>query len=331
MKRLAAVLALGLATTAAARPSPHQRAKADALFRQGKRLMAAQHYAEACDAFEQSFTIDPEIGAELNVARCYQEWGKLAHALVAYKKAEDMASAAHDDRAPKIHALVVDVDHQVPRFTIKAPPGADASQAHVKLDGAKLAAAQLGEPQLVDPGPHLVEYDGATGKISKVVPIDRGASSELVLDLPAAAADGTSPTTSDSSSVRAAVDGTEPAAPGHTQRILAIATGGAGIVAMGIAGGLAVSAKSKYSHALTADCMNSANACDPAGLTATHAARHQANIASVVFGAGAAALAAGVVIYLVAPHEPAAAREHALYLVPTLAPGAAGVALGGQL
>jgi hypothetical protein len=329
VKRLTAVLALGLATTAAARPSPHQRAKADALFRQGKRLMAAQHYAEACDAFEQSFTIDPEIGAELNVAHCYQEWGKLAHALVAYKKAEDMASAAHDDRAPKIHALVVDIDHQVPRFTIKAPPGADASDAHVKLDGAKLAAAQLGEPQLVDPGPHLVEYDGATGKISKVVPIDRGASSELVLDLPAAASATTA--TSSSSSVRMAVDGTEPAAPGHTQRIAAAVAGGAGIVAMGIAGGLAVSAKSKYSHALTADCMNRANACDPAGLTATHAARHQANIASVVFGAGAAALAAGVVIYLVAPHEPAAAREHALYLVPTLAPGAAGVALGGQL
>jgi hypothetical protein len=50
-----------------------------------------------------------------------------------------------------------------------------------------------------------------------------------------------------------------------------------------------------------------------------------------VFGAGAAAAAAGIVLYLVAPHEPAAAREHALYLVPTLAPGAAGVALGGRL
>ena len=322
-----AIALLGVAATAAAAPTPRQRKQADAAFKKGKRLMSEKHYADACEAFEDSNRLDPEIGAELNLAHCYQEWGKLARALADFKKAEDMAKAANDDRLPKIHEVVEQLDHDVPRLTIKAKLGADTSHAQIELDGVPLGDDQLGQPQLVDPGPHVVEYTGAHGKASKVVPLERGSSSDVVLDLPAAEG----PDSHEEHAAPAPQAPEAPAPPGRNQRIAGIVTGGAGIVAMGVASGLALSAKSKYDKALAGDCMGMVNACDPAGLTATHAARHQANVASVVFGAGAAAVAGGVVLYLLAPHEPAEVREHAMYVVPAIGPDGAGIALGGRL
>src|SRR2546428_931143 len=73
-------------------------AQADQLFKKGKRLLAQKKYPEACAAFEQSDHLDPGIGAKLNVAKCYQEWGKLATAWRWYVDAEMMATNAHDTR-----------------------------------------------------------------------------------------------------------------------------------------------------------------------------------------------------------------------------------------
>src|SRR5689334_1434029 len=99
--------------------------RADVLFKKGKKLLAEKHYAEACAAFEDSDRLDPGIGAKLNVARCYQEWGRLATAWRWFGDAERMAQSAKDDRAPKIHALIEQLDPDVPRLTVKLPPGAD--------------------------------------------------------------------------------------------------------------------------------------------------------------------------------------------------------------
>src|ERR1051325_10878017 len=100
MRLLVTAIAIcGLATAAHAD-------KADQLFKKGKRLLAQKKYAEACAAFEDSDRIDPEIGAKLNVAKCYEEWGKLATAWRWYTEAEKMAIKAGDDRATRIHALI---------------------------------------------------------------------------------------------------------------------------------------------------------------------------------------------------------------------------------
>src|SRR5262245_38989692 len=92
--------------------------EAEKQFKLGKQLMDAKKYADACVAFEKSFKADPAVGAELNVAKCYEEWGKLARALAAYQKAEQMAKEANDNRVDKIHGLVTALDPQVPRITI---------------------------------------------------------------------------------------------------------------------------------------------------------------------------------------------------------------------
>ena len=68
-----------IAVLACAQPALAET-KADTLFKKGKKLLAEKRYAEACTAFEDSDRLDPGIGAKLNVAKCYQEWGRLATA-----------------------------------------------------------------------------------------------------------------------------------------------------------------------------------------------------------------------------------------------------------
>ena len=325
MKAILAIATLALlAHTARAEKD---KDKADALFKQGKKLMAEKHYADACQAFEQSYKLDPGIGGELNIAKCYEEWGKLGRALRAYQAAEQQAKEASDPRADKIHELVAQLEPQVPRLTIRVPAGAATEDAAVTLDGASLGKSAFGQPQLVDPGPHQVEYTINGAKKSKVVPVERGGSSEISLDLPTKTVKPDKPDNVVPDKV-VPDRGTED--PGHTQKLAAYATGGVGVVAIGIASYLTLSARSKYKTALATDCGGITNNCDAAGLTATHDARHEANIATFVFVAGLAAVGGGVALYLLAPHAKAT-EEHALYLVPTVAPDGGGLAFGGRL
>ena len=62
----------------------------------------------------------------------------------------------------------------------------------------------------------------------------------------------------------------------------------AGIAAIGVSSYLTLSARSKYNDALAAHCGGMTNGCDDVGLKDTHDARHQANIATIVFSVGLA-------------------------------------------
>ena len=111
--------------------------------------------------------------------------------------------------------------------------------------------------------------------------------------------------------------------------------GGVGIVAVGVSSVMTLSARSKYNDALAKDCNNMTNDCDSQGLTDTHDARHEANIATIIFSVGLAAIAGGVIVYLFAPkddvRESRESRDESWYLAPTVVPNGGGLVLGGQL
>ena len=226
----------------------------------------------------------------------------------------------------KIHDLVVQLDTQVPRLVIHIPAGADTNGLRLTIDGVVVDKAALADAQLVDPGPKQIEYQLANGpKKTKLVPVERGGTSEITLDLPKARAVAKLPPDVPEKTHELPA----PHVVGRSQRIAGVVIGSAGVVAIGISSVVALSARSKYNTALANDCNHMPTDCDPKGLTDTHDARHDANIATVVFGVGAAALIGGVVVYLVAPK--AAATEHAYYLVPTVGSTGGGIAFGGRL
>src|SRR6185295_2292007 len=147
------------------------------------------------------------------------------------------------------HELVVALEPKVPHVTIKLPKGA-TTKVEATLDGAPLDVGPVGASHVVDPGPHTIEYTVDGAKKKKVIAVERGGSVDVVLegiikDTAASTGEGEGEDTHQPP---------PPAKPGRTQRIAGIATGGAGVVMIGIASYMTLSAKSKYDDALKAHC-----------------------------------------------------------------------------
>ena len=316
MKRLVPLLLLVSSLAVA-----DDKSKADTLFKQGKKLMGEKKFSEACEAFEKSQSLDPGIGTQLNIAKCYEEWGKLSRALKAYRAAQKMATEAHDSRADKIEGLVTEIEAQVPHLTIKLPENAKTDG--ITIDGEP--AGDLSEPLALDPGPHTITYPTADGKTkTKTVVEERGATSDLTLDVP------TTTTVVDVKPPPPPPPPPPASDPGHGYKLAAYAVGGAGVVAIGVSSYLAISARSQYNDALKTHCGGMTNGCDATGLKDTHDARHQANIATIVFSVGLAAAGGGAALYLLAPkHHAEKPDESALYLVPSVSAEGGGLVLGG--
>jgi len=330
--KLAAALFSILALTSAAHADKKDRA--DALFKQGKKLMAEKHYADACSAFEESFKLDPAVGAQLNLGKCYEEWGKLGRAFLAYQAAEKLAKDTKDDRLGDIHALVESLDSQAPRLTIKLPKDAPAN---VVVTFDRTPVTTFGEPFVVDPGPHTIEYGVGAQKKQRIVPMDRGAESEVTLELTkgmtdAESGEGPAPTKAEPTS--RAAETSEPARPGRSMRIGGIALGGAGVLAIGVSSVMTLSARGKYRDALDKYCGGMTDTCDSMGLDITHDARSTANTATIIFAVGLAAVGGGVALYLLAPDGSSSSEtdedEQARYLAPSITPDGAGLVYGGR-
>ena len=75
------------------------RALAVQLFDQAEALVGKGRFAEACPKYAESFRLDPQLGALIYLAECYEKNGQLASAWGSYREAEEMAQKRHDERA----------------------------------------------------------------------------------------------------------------------------------------------------------------------------------------------------------------------------------------
>src|SRR5688500_15209686 len=73
-------------------------AQAEQLFKDGKSLMGAKQYAEACDAFAASQELDPQLTTLMNLADCREKNGQLATAWSLFLEVE---RATRNDSAQK--------------------------------------------------------------------------------------------------------------------------------------------------------------------------------------------------------------------------------------
>lgn len=294
--------------------------KAEALFNKAKELHDDKKYSEACPMFEKSDALDPGIGAKLNVAKCYEDWGMLARAYRWYVDAEKMASDKKDKRAEKIRELIATIDPDVPRIILKLPAGVDADAIDVRLDG-KSATELVGKEHRIDPGPHEITWVVDGEEKSKTIPMERGAERELTLDVRVSKSTQKQPVDTPETEEPA-----EPASPGRTRRILGISVGAVGIVGLGVASYLTLDARSSYNDALDAHCMGMRNACSDEGLKITSDARSQANLATVITVISFAAIGGGIALYLTAPK---ASKERTVYVTPVVTETTGGIVVGG--
>jgi serine/threonine-protein kinase len=308
------------------------RATAQQLFEQGKRLMSTGNAAEACPKLEAAAQLSRTPGVRLNLADCWLMLGRTASAWAMYAEALDLAERQQDAAAAKVArtarvALEPKLSYVKLNVTNEpAVPGLELSR-----DGEKLPRALWGTRLPVDPGEHefVAAAPGYKRWSAKVEIKGQGATESVVvptLERDENAPPAMGPAASDRQPNEVATTPREASTtPFGTQRTLALISGGLGIagVAVGSVFGLvAMSKRSEYRSHVGADGQCTDMTCQ----TASHSAYSAGTVSTIAFVAGGVLLATGGVLWLTAPSRSNGTQA---YLHPTAAPNAAGLALSG--
>jgi hypothetical protein len=367
--RSAALVAILLASArlAGAQPAaPPVRdahvAEAVADFERGRALMKSRKYAEACDAFAHSQTLDPGWGTLYNLARCRELEGRLATALAIFRE------LAQPDTYPALPGEVLPERDRARRKDAGARSGAldkrvsrlrltsnDAPAGLVvALDGVDITGL-VGTDQPVDPGVHQVHAAAPARKPFDAAVEIRVAAGITTVALELAPADPPSPITnpaaeptptapdSGSRGTPAAApvaapevhpaDGPptgEPAHPGRAPRAtygVVTAAAGGGLIVTGLVFGQL--ARSRWQSAQD-EC--SGRICSNAGSlneSLVNEARTRATVSTVLVVGGAAAIGVGAYLYFTAAGRPASPST-ALRLTPAASSETVSLTLAGQ-
>jgi hypothetical protein len=130
-------------------------ATAEALFRDGRRLLDEGHYDEACSKLAESQAQDPASGTLINLALCYEKQGKLATAWAHYRSAAVLARKdGRTDRVAIAEQKNAELEGRVPHLILRAArprPGIEARWGNVRM-----GAGAFDTPIPVDPGTYEV-------------------------------------------------------------------------------------------------------------------------------------------------------------------------------
>jgi hypothetical protein len=300
----AALLTLSLAPLPAlAQSSAAEKAAAEALFDQGKKLMAEGKHAEACPKFAESQRLDAGIGTMLYLSDCYEKIGRTASAWASFREAESAARASGQaERARIARDRAAALEPKLSRLTINVSPKAgELPGVVVKRDGSALSNALWNSPLPVDPGAHAIEATAPGYRAFKATIEVRPGGGSLSAEVPAlekeAAPAPTAPVT---------IATVNPGSRWPVQKTFALIAGGvgvAGLAAGSIFGLRARSSWKDYEATAPTDCNSEGRCVDPAYTNAKDAKR-DANLATLGFGVGVLGLAGGVVLWLTAPKAP---------------------------
>lgn len=289
------------------------KAAADTLFNEGKRLITAGEIETACGKFEASLARFPQLGAQLALASCYEKLGRTASAWGEFRAAASTARRASDEQRQRFaEERAATLESRLSRLVIKVESGYRIDGLEVKRDGAALPPAELDLPVPVDPGDHVVEASApgwvawstkvsvaaVPGVVEVIVPALGKAPIRMEPVEPA-------PATAEAARPAAPAKIEEPgrqiaiAAAVHDEglgrRRLAYAIGGGGVVLVSTSLMFGAVASRRWSDARS-HCGD--DGCDQAGHDLAGDARSMANLSTATFLVGTAALTTGVVLLL---------------------------------
>ena len=321
--RFAAASSVALACITVVAPAFAQSsgdAAAQTLFDEGRTLMAASRYDEACEKFEASERLSPAGGTLFNLADCYERAGKPASAWARYNEAADRAAALNRpdaekfarDRARALAGSLAFIEVEI-GDSVKAIPG-----VAITVDAAPLAPAGWDTPIPADPGPHEIRAT-APGKKPRSVHVavaGQGSTSAVRID-----------ELEDEPAPRPAERPLEPrpidASRSSAQKMIGLGVGAIGVVSLGIGSFFGLTAMSKHG---SIDCPNDVCA-SPDDKIKNDDARSDATLSTIAFAAGGVLVASGVVLYLTAPKAGAATG---LRIAPSVAQGGARLGVEGN-
>jgi hypothetical protein len=294
----AAVLGCGLPWTALAQPQAETRRDpiaAETLFARGKQLIDQGHTAEACAAFAESQKLDPAGGTLLRLALCHEAEGKLASAWLDFTEVVRVSKETAGEATKLTERVRIAREHlsalepRLPKLVVSVPEA-------TRVDGLQVTANGL--PR--NPGIWGV-----------AVPFDAG-DVEIVASAPGRKAFRTTVRAEEGRPVSVEVPPLEveavpeapaPVAPHEeeaprpsTLRPVGIAVGAVGVAALGVGAYFGLTAISKWNDS-NKNCVGSL--CNAAGLAASQDAKQAATLSDVTFGIGLAAVATGIILFVV--------------------------------
>jgi serine/threonine-protein kinase len=295
---------------------------ANALFDEGKRLMAAGKYAQACPKFVDSQKLDPGVGTMLNLAVCYEKNGQSASAWSQYR---DAAAAARDlgqkDREKTARAGAARLEHKVFKVVIGVSPQPNGKEIVLQLDGTAVPQGLWGLPVPIDPGPHRLEATSRNKRpwstsfevvssstppvmvpVLEAVPVEAAPVKVVTQPAPARVPEP---------------QAEPPPRDGSGQRVAAIIAGGLGVAGLGVGCTFGLMAKPTYDKSAP---YCEGDVCTSEGHYYRERARTQGNIATAAFVVGGAGLVTAAVLWITAPKRPAS--DSALVITPYIADGA---------
>lgn len=316
--------------------SASDKAAAESLFDEGKKLMASKKYAEACPKFEQSQKLDPGVGTLGSLGQCYEALGRTASAWATYREAAAAAAAqGQTGREKYARDKAAALQPKLSRMTILVPSTSDVPGLDVRRDGEQIPRAVWGTPLPVDPGLHTIEAY-APGKKKWTTGVEVGAvSAQANVAIPALEDDAAAtpppppvkpavplsgkvddwyeptPATTTPSSTSTTTSTTtlsDTPSNGGSQRMVGVVVGGVGVVSILVGSYFGLRAKSKNADASTHCRPDDPSKCTDEGVTLGSDAKSAATLSTVFFVVGGAAIASGVVLYLTAPKDKSTAN-----------------------
>ncbi|MCC6521218.1 MAG: hypothetical protein IT373_01025 [Polyangiaceae bacterium] len=277
-------------------PNADDKVAAQALYDEGKKLKADDHWEKACDKFAESQRLDPQVGTQGSLADCYEHIGRTASAWSNWTDVATLSSRQTGDVArrreevarehaaallPKLSRLKIKVTERVPGLEIKR-------------SGQPLRDAQWDLAVPVDPLKYEIVASApsrATWKKTVEVPPD-GASVELVV--PKLAVVETPPPV--------------PTGPPPSDGTAQVAAGGVltglGVVGLGLGTAFGVMAMGKKDDSLDFCRTDAPNKCSQEGVDLRQQAITFGNVSTAGIVVGGAAFVVGLITIFTAPSAP---------------------------
>jgi|SRR6185295_17826668 len=328
-------LALSVASWGRPAFAQSDSAAARALFSEGRQLVAAEKYAEACPKFEESLRLDPGIGTQFNLAHCWEKVGRTASAWAMFLDVAAAARAAgQQQRETAAKERAAALEPKLTRLRVLVPE--PAPEAKIFRDDQEVGKAAWGTAMPVDPGEHVVRVT-AVGKKEWTQEVKVPATSRTfsvtvpaLEDLPGASEAAPPAQKQD------VADTSSPRDHGSTSggtNVAALLVGGIGIAALATGTVFMVQGNSDNQEALGL-CRAGAdrNSCPDAPEHEKHEklvqdAKQEQLIGLVTLGVGGAAVVTATILFLSGSSEKESA---ALQLLPTWGDAGWGASLSGR-
>lgn len=325
---LATLVAYAPRTARAQAASDLSGLSAEALFAEGRRLMADGQTRQACDKFRESERLDPAVGTLLNLARCEKTLGRTASAWLDYREAASRAHAAGEVKRERVAREEADaLSALLPHLHVSVPTNAQLDGLELTIDATACPRSLWNSSLPLDPGTHTLTARApgfepwktsvllapAEEREAVVPTLERRSEPETR----PGAVDATSTALTPALALAPPPARTAAASPASRSRPLeptahrggsdplkltGLVVGGVGAALLVTGGGFALHAKRLDESSRENDHCDGATGCDAEGLDMNRDALHAANLATGFAVTGAVLLAVGVVLVVLPRH-----------------------------